>query len=88
MEPVTDDMLVPVESIRDLRIGDEICVRTVKFPVFVVGVFAEAGTLGFEPEARTGTIYGDFPDNEGDVLEYNLAKEEICLINRNWNEGK
>ena len=79
---ITDEMLTPVTSIRDLRIGDEICLRTIKFPVYVVALFADAGTLGFQPEDCTGTIYGDFEDNPGDVLEFNLAKEEVCLIKR------
>jgi hypothetical protein len=79
---ITDEMLTPVEKINELRIGDEICLRTVKFPVFVVALFADAGTLGFDPAIGTGTIYGDFADNPGDVLEFDLSKDDVCKINR------
>ena len=79
-----------IHSIRDLRIGDEICVvpgesfdkNTIQKHCFVVALFADAGTLGVQPEDYTGTIYGDFPDNPGDVLEFDLAKDHICKLTR------
>lgn len=79
-----------IHSIRDLRIGDEICVvpgeifdkETIQNHCFVVALFAEAGTLGFQPEDHKGTIYGDFPDNPGDVLEFDLEKDHICKLTR------
>lgn len=79
-----------VTSIRDLRIGDEVCVVTntpfnherVDRHCFVVALFADKGTFGFELEDHCGTIYGDFPDNPGDVLEFDLAIDKIVKIFR------
>lgn len=79
-----------IHSIRDLRIGDEICMvpgecfdkETIQKHCFVVALFADKGTLGFEPEDHRGTIYGDFPDNPGDVLEFDLEKDHICKLIR------
>lgn len=79
-----------VKSIRDLRIGDEICEvsnipfnrKQVERHCFVVALFADKGTLGFQPEDHRGTIYGDFPDNPGDVLEFDLATDKIDKIFR------
>ena len=79
-----------VKSIRDLQIGDEICdVSNIPFNrkqverhCFVVALFADKGTLGFEPEDYRGTIYGDFPGNPGDVLEFDLATDKIDKIFR------
>lgn len=80
-----------IHSIRDLRIGDEICVmpgerfdkNTIQKHCFVVALFADKGTLGFQPEDYTGTIYGDFPDNPGDVLEMDLANDRVYKIEHN-----
>ena len=77
---ITDDMLVEVQSISELRIGDEVCLKDIKFPFYVVGLFAEPEDL--TPKYKSGTIYGDFEDNSGDVLEYNLGIDNICKIVR------
>lgn len=66
----------PVKNISELRVGDIIASKISHFPMFVVGVFAESGTLGFDAEDYTGTVYADFPDNEGDVFEFNLKEIE------------
>lgn len=80
-----DIILIQVTSIRDLRIGDEICTKPSMFPFYVVGIFAESGTLGFQPADYTGIIYGDFPDNPSDVFEFDLSKEEIYKIIRSYD---
>lgn len=67
----------PVINIRDLRIGDIVLNPITKDQLFVVAVFADPGTLGFQPADKTGTIYCDFADNPGDVFEYDLSKDDL-----------
>ena len=69
MEP----QFVEVTNIRQLRIGDIVRVKGNEFEMYVVAVFADAGTLGFQPADHTGMVYTDFEDNQGDVFEYDLA---------------
>lgn len=74
-----------VDSIQDLRIGDEITKMKDDQDImhcFVVALFAEPGTLGQLPEECSGSIYGDFPDNPGDVLEFDLSKDVIYKVIR------
>ena len=68
---------IPVINIRDLRIGDIVLNPITKDQLFVVAIFADAGTLGFQPEDKTGTIYCDFADNPGDVIEYDLSTDDL-----------
>lgn len=66
----------PIKNITELRIGDVIVDKLYDkpTPMLVVAIFADAGTLGIMPEDGTGSIYADFPDNPGDVFEYELDK--------------
>lgn len=69
---------VEVTNIRQLRIGDIIHVKGHDIlEMFVVGIFADAGTLGYQPADRTGMIYADFADNPGDVFEYDLSRDTL-----------
>lgn len=75
-----DKDLIEITNIRQLKIGDLICCKPGFFPMYVVGLFADSNTLGFDSEDRTGIIYADFVDNQGDVFEYNLLVDEIFKI--------
>ena len=66
-----------ISNIRQVRIGDTIRDAKTQFPMYVVGVLAEPGTLGVQPADYTGIIYGDFNDNPADVWEYDLAKDSV-----------
>ena len=72
-ETIVERKWSPVENIQELRIGDTVCSRITRFPMYVVGIFADSGTLGFQPANFTGTVYADFADNPGDVFEFELA---------------
>ena len=52
-------------KITDVRIGDTVCTKN-GFPMTVVGIFTTWTELD-NPES--GTVYLDFADNYGDVLE-------------------
>ena len=67
----------PIINIRDLRIGDIVLNPITKDQLFVVAIFADPGTLGFQPEDKTGIIYCDFADNPGDVIEYDLSRDDL-----------
>ena len=67
-----EEKFVEVTNIRQLRIGDIIRVKGHEVEMFVVGIFADAGTLGCQPADHTGVVYADFADNPGDVFEYDL----------------
>lgn len=85
MENLTN--IVPVSNIRELRIGDMICRKGNEehTPLYVVAIFADpTPTPDFQPEDNTGTIYADFPDNPGDVIEFTL--EEIDKITNEYVE--
>lgn len=84
-EDISNATLKLVDAIQDLRIGDEITKMENEQPImhcFVVAIFAEPGTLGQLPDECTGTIYGDFEDNPGDVLEFDLSQDVIYKILR------
>ena len=73
---------VPITNIRELRIGDVVAWKHPMGygePVFVVAIFADPGTLGFQPEDYTGSVYCDFADNPGDVLEYKITEIVKCV---------
>lgn len=67
----------PINNIRELRIGDVICRKGGDKSVFVVAIFADPGTLGYQPADHTGMVYADFADNPGDVLEFKLDDIEM-----------
>ena len=70
-----------VVNISELRIGDKVCLKGHEEPLFVVGIFAAPDAV-CESKDHTGTIYMDFPGNPGDVLEFDLSKDDVCKINR------
>lgn len=61
-------------KITDLRIGDKVRNKRTKFPMVVVGVFADA--LSIDP--NKGTVQLDFDGNESDVWEENIEDLEFC----------
>lgn len=69
-----------VINIRDLRIGDVVLNPITKTQLFVVAILADPGTLGFQPADKTGTIYCDFADNPGDVIEYDLSRDDLEIV--------
>ena len=69
-------MIIPTHAmskklkIEDIRIGMTLCDKKTKFPMQVVGIYAD------------GTIYLDFKGNEGDVWVDNIKfLEEVKLSN-------
>lgn len=66
-----------ITNINELHIGDMVCKKgqvdpyeASGRPLFVVGLFAEPDEL--TPSCHTGTVYCDFEDNPGDVLEFSV----------------
>jgi hypothetical protein len=70
-----------IKSIRDIRIGDTVIKEGHDQQMFVVGLYAESGTLGVMPADFTGGIVCDFADNPGDVFEFNLAEKTLYKVN-------
>ena len=54
-------------KITEIKIGDKLCDKIDKFPMYVVGIF------------ECGTIYLDFEGNEGDVWEAEIETLERVL---------
>lgn len=50
-------------DIKDIKIGDKLCVRHDGFPMIVVGLNSSLDDL------NNGTVYLDFEENEGDMWE-------------------
>lgn len=50
-------------NIKDLKIGDKVCVPHEWFPMIVVGLNSSLDDL------NNGTVYLDFEENEGDMWE-------------------
>lgn len=67
----------PINNIREILIGDKVCFKGHEDPLFVVGIFAAPDAV-CESKDHTGTVYMDFPDNPGDVLEAEI--DEIYKI--------
>jgi len=68
---------IKISNIRQLQIGDTVRDSKTQFPMYVVGVLADPGTLGFQPADYTGIVYGDFADNPADVWEYDLTRDMV-----------
>lgn len=60
-------------KITDFKIFDKVCLKTTKFPMFVVGLHADANN-----DPNKGTIVLDFDGNEGDVFEVDVEDVEFC----------
>nr|DAX66409.1 MAG TPA: hypothetical protein [Caudoviricetes sp.] len=50
-------------NIKDIKIGDTLCVPNDGFPMVVVGILSSLDDL------NNGTVYLDFEENEGDMWE-------------------
>lgn len=62
-------------KITELKIGDRVQNKRTKFPMIVVGIFADT-PLSETPDK--GTVQLDFDGNEGDVWEENIEDLEFC----------
>ena len=54
-------------KITEIKIGDKLCDKIDKFPMYVVGIFVD------------GTVYLDFEGNEGDVWDAKIETLERVL---------
>ena len=54
-------------KITEIKIGDKLCDKIDKFPMYVVGIFDD------------GTVYLDFEGNEGDVWDAKIETLERVL---------
>jgi hypothetical protein len=61
-------------KITDLRIFDTVCNKTSKFPMQVVGIFADP----IDNDPLKGTAHPDFEGNEGDIWEEEIEDIEFC----------
>lgn len=50
-------------NIKDIKIGDTLCVPNDGFPMVVVGLYSSLDDL------NNGTVYLDFEENDGDMWE-------------------
>lgn len=67
-----------IKDITELRIGMTIASKLTNEPVTVVGLFS-AGYPDLDNDKDT--VYADFEDNPGDVLEYTI--NEIYIVDNN-----
>ena len=67
-------MLTQIHNISELHLGQEIYTKSGQKYV-VVGLFTDVSDL--YPKNDSGTIYADFVDNDGDVLEFDLGKKKL-----------
>ena len=67
-----------IKDITELHIGMKIANKITNEPLTVVGVFS-AGYPDLDNDKDT--VYADFEDNPGDVLEYSI--NEIYIVDNN-----
>ena len=67
-----------IKGITELHIGMTIASKLTNEPVTVVGLFS-AGYPDLDNDKDT--VYADFEDNPGDVLEYSI--NEIYIVDNN-----
>lgn len=71
-------MLTQIHNISKLHLGQEIYTKS-RQKYVVVGLFTDPRDI--HPKEHSGTIYADFEDNEGDVLEFDLSKDKLYNFN-------
>lgn len=64
----------PSMKITELKIFDTVCNKDSKFPMYVVGIFADR----IDNNPLKGTVHLDFEGNEGDIWEEEIEDIEFC----------
>lgn len=60
-------------KVSDLHIGMKVQRKVTGFPMHIIGIYSN-----LEQDPRHTTVLCDFPDNEGDVWEYDFNEIEIA----------
>lgn len=67
-----------IVNIHELVVGDRVCRKGGQGdPLYVVALFGDPGEL--IPSDHSGTVYCDFKDNPGDIIEFNIDEIDKIL---------